>query len=76
MIGRRGFLTGLVALMAAPAIVRVESLMPVRSPAIIRVSPINLAEIRNLLLPGLLDVRGSVDMIPRQWERIFAESCL
>ena len=29
MIGRRGFLTGLGALFAAPAIVRVASLMPV-----------------------------------------------
>ena len=28
-IGRRGFITGLVALVAAPAIVRVESIMPI-----------------------------------------------
>jgi len=31
MMFRRGFLSGLVSLMAAPAIVRAESLMPVRS---------------------------------------------
>lgn len=30
MIGRRGFITGLVALVAAPAIVRAGSLMPVK----------------------------------------------
>lgn len=30
-IGRRGFLTGLISLAAAPAIVRAENLMPVRS---------------------------------------------
>jgi hypothetical protein len=28
-IGRRGFITGLIALVAAPAIVRVETLMPI-----------------------------------------------
>ena len=31
MIGRRGFLIGMSALIAAPAIVRVTSIMPVRS---------------------------------------------
>lgn len=31
MIGRRGFLTGLGALIAAPAIVRASSLMPVKA---------------------------------------------
>lgn len=34
-IGRRGFLVGLGALFAAPAIVRVTSIMPVRSPRFI-----------------------------------------
>ena|ERR1017187_2943521 len=33
MIGRRGFLIGMGALIAAPAIVRVTSIMPVRSMA-------------------------------------------
>ena len=31
MIGRRSFITGLVSLVAAPAIVRAASLMPVKS---------------------------------------------
>jgi hypothetical protein len=30
MIGRRGFITGLVSFVAAPAIVRVRSIMPVK----------------------------------------------
>jgi phage major head subunit gpT-like protein len=33
--------------------------------------PISLASIRNELLPGLFDVRGSYDMIPRQWDKVF-----
>src|SRR5215469_6519224 len=33
--------------------------------------PIALANIRSELLPGLFDVRGSYDMIPRQWDRVF-----
>lgn len=35
MIARRSFLTGLSALIAAPAIVRAESLMKVRAPRIV-----------------------------------------
>lgn len=35
MISRRGLLTGLGALIAAPAIVRATSLMPVRAPLVI-----------------------------------------
>ena len=31
MIGRRGFITGLIAFVAAPAIVRAGSLMPVKA---------------------------------------------
>jgi len=33
--------------------------------------PVALANIRSELLPGLFDVRGSYDMIPRQWDKIF-----
>lgn len=32
---------------------------------------ISLSQIRNELLPGLFDVRGSYDMIPRQWDKVF-----
>jgi hypothetical protein len=34
--------------------------------------PIALANIRSELVPGLFDVRGSYDMIPRQWDKVFA----
>lgn len=33
--------------------------------------PIALGQIRNELLPGLFDVRGSYEMIPRQWDKVF-----
>ncbi len=33
--------------------------------------PVALANIRSELLPGLFDVRGSYDMIPRQWDKAF-----
>ena len=33
--------------------------------------PIALGALRNELLPGLFDVRGSYDMIPRQWDKIY-----
>ena len=33
--------------------------------------PIALAALRNELLPGLFDVRGSYDMIPRGWDKVF-----
>ena len=33
--------------------------------------PIALASIRSELLPGLFDVRGSYEMIPRQWDKVF-----
>ena len=33
--------------------------------------PIALGALRSELLPGLFDVRGSYDMIPRQWDKIY-----
>ena len=33
--------------------------------------PIALANIRSELLPGLFDVRGSYEMIPKQWDKVF-----
>ncbi len=33
--------------------------------------PIALANIRSELLPGLFDVKGSYNMIPRQWDKVF-----
>jgi len=33
--------------------------------------PVALANIRSELLPGLFDVRGSYEQIPRQWDKVF-----
>ena len=33
--------------------------------------PVALSSVRSELLPGLFDVRGSYDMIPRQWDKVF-----
>jgi hypothetical protein len=33
--------------------------------------PVALANVRSELVPGLFDVRGSYDMIPRQWDKVF-----
>ncbi len=33
--------------------------------------PITLASVRSELLPGLFDVRGSYEMIPTQWDKVF-----
>lgn len=32
---------------------------------------VSLSQIKSELLPGLFDVRGSYDMIPRQWDKVF-----
>jgi len=34
--------------------------------------PISLSSVRSELLPGLFDVRGSYDRIPRQWDKVFS----
>jgi hypothetical protein len=54
MIGRRGFITGLVSLAAAPAIVRSGSLMPIKAiiePAI-RYRAISMDEMVELMRGG------------------------
>ena len=60
MLRRRGFLGGLAAAFAAPSIVRIESLMPVRVP--IWTAPRN----SNTLL--------TIDMITRQAVRLWKDS--
>lgn len=47
MLSRRGLITGLVSLIAAPAIVRVESLMPVKAVPI-SAFPISLTTVRQI----------------------------
>ena len=74
MLSRRWFLAGAASAFAAPAIVRVESLMPVRG-IIMDVESIpgfpSVKDIRAFLLPGLWDLRANCEMIPRQWARYF-----
>ena len=82
-MNRRGFITGLISLVAAPAIVRAGSLMPVKSfvvgdgvalycmphPEVWRI-----CQIRDLLLPGLVDVITGLDKLPRQWNSILQDT--
>ena len=35
--------------------------------------PVNLSQIRDLLLPGLRGVTGKYDQIPTQWDKVFAK---
>lgn len=55
MIGRRGFITGLISLVAAPAIVRAGSLMPVKMmPDETALAKAMQAYIENVVNPPLL----------------------
>ena len=58
MIHRRSFITGLVSLVAAPAIVRVGSHMPVR----VMVEPYGVGPMMSIL-DDLKWVRGEIDII-------------
>jgi len=79
MITRRGVIQGLISFVAAPAVIRVADIMPVRSfiePIPIKVivptgSAINLSEIRKLLMPGLRQVPLDYFPIPSQYEELF-----
>ena len=63
MIGRRGFLTGLISLVAAPAIVRAGSLMPVK---VIDLQPYG----RSPLIEGL-QMMKDLEEIHKRIERAF-----
>ena len=74
---RRSFITGLVSLLAAPAIVRASSLMPVKALPFDNINirfeagTYNLREVQNLLLPGLEEIRSQYELLPAVWERLF-----
>jgi len=34
--------------------------------------PVHVVQLRDELLPGLYDIGGSYETIPRQWDRVFA----
>lgn len=86
---RRGFISGLISFVAAPAIVRASSLMPIKAletefdglaaslaltKEIIAANIFNLGAVRDALLPGLFEVRMSYDVLPSAWETLFASS--
>jgi len=75
MITRRGFVRVLSGLIAAPAVVKSDSLMKIVVPErsfimiptpeiVVRNSGINLSAIRELLMPGLRDVERQYVMVP------------
>ena len=79
---RRGFITGLGSLfIAAPAIVRASSLMPIKALSSDLMldealgytagDVYSLGRIRELLLPGLWQISGSYPAIPKQWDSLF-----
>ena len=63
MIQRRSFLTGLVSLMAAPAIVRASSLMPIK-----------LFDPVQSLSAGGVNSRLAISMITREAIKLFSQS--
>ena len=78
MIGRRGFITGLATLFAAPVIVRASSLMVVKPLPLVMMRPpmagMDLRLIKDLLLPGLREINGKYAEIPSHWDRLFIKT--
>lgn len=73
---RRGFLLGFGAAVAAPAIVRVASIMPVRAitnaPLMIGDLPrVDLNTLRDDMLLGLHHFVKTYQRIPPQWDDVF-----
>jgi hypothetical protein len=69
-MNRRGFITGVIALVAAPAIVRVSSLMPVR--AIVPANYLSLAQITRESVQMFLDSNTFLANFDRQYDDLFA----
>ena len=81
MITRRGILQGLVSFVAAPTVIRIADIMPVRSfieaePTKVIIptgSKINLSQIRELLLPGLKQIQMDYFPMPKEYQHRFME---
>lgn len=84
ILPRRKFLTGLMGLVAAPAVVKAASLMPVKLVQFdngvaltnmahpVRTGGIHLSELRELLMPGLQKmVDDMYEDRSVQWENVF-----
>ena len=68
-MNRRSFLTGLVGFVAAPAIVRVSSIMPVKAWA----DPLDLTHFRLDKLPIAYDEMTATEMQMRLWAKEFLQ---
>lgn len=69
-LSRRCFIRGLASTLAAPAIVRFDSIMPVKAIVPVKLYP-PVRPFRELLLPGLWQVAGDYAMVERQWDKVF-----
>lgn len=71
IIGRRGFITGLAALVAAPALVRVESIMPIST----RFTPVYvpITWLTEDMLVGAMADRDKL-LKPHGWPRPLADN--
>ncbi len=81
-MNRRSLLLGFGATLAAPAVVRAESLMKIIVPKrdLIVIDPlpieggtVSLLRIRELLLPGLRRMMADYESIPTKWDKIFSD---
>lgn len=73
MITRRGLVGGFVSLVAAPAIVRASSIMPIYVPKLeVASQPIGLAQIRDILMPGLREMCKEYET-PPGWGWVYSE---
>lgn len=77
-LSRRKFIGGLLASAAAPVIAQSVALDTGFTTQVITKVPWNfglvtIEQMRDLLLPGLFEVRGRYETIPEQWFAIFAE---
>lgn len=71
MIGRRGFITGLISLVAAPAIVRAGSLMPVKGEPLVLRTILPAASWCDLYGRG--PMMEALDLPEMLWRPLFAE---
>lgn len=74
-LSRRGFFTGMVALVASPAIVRAASLMPVRAPQLV-VRPGGLVTIDQITREAIRQLRNSnafLKNLDSQYDGTFAK---
>ena len=75
---RRGFITGLISLVAAPAIVRVSSLMPVKAMTwrdVVRAADVEYSIIPESIYKDLVDITRKA-FVPRLYVQLHAQNPL